>query len=320
MAVKRTADLIPLAHAGVAVEGCTVDLGLVDPGDPSLVVKPEGQGLTEANMGKWMKEPLSPHGGIRIKVSVETTAKTGVEMEALAGVMGAALTVVDMCKAADKHLLVGEVTVVGKKGGKSGAWGVLVADNKPPQHDEEMGRTRAEDMSGKSSSTEERDTLPGTLIRRTNDYRGLSNLQAAVQLAARRQREPRVSAEVESQRQEEEEQANQLLRDSSSGGALPRRVVSKKQEGVQWKPVDLNDDGSEAETGTKTLERVLRAGKGPGKGEARWFHESNKESGRLRAPPPTSFEKPRTKEGGKDKAWEAKMKKRIMKRKGKGTR
>ena len=46
-----------------------------------------------------------------------------MEMEALCGVMGAALTVVDMCKAVDKALRIEGVRVVAKRGGRSGEWG-----------------------------------------------------------------------------------------------------------------------------------------------------------------------------------------------------
>lgn len=67
--------------------------------------------------------PIGPYGGVRISVSVETTAKTGIEMEALTGVMGAALTVVDMCKSVDRQCGINDVRVVGKIGGRSGGWG-----------------------------------------------------------------------------------------------------------------------------------------------------------------------------------------------------
>lgn len=70
---------------------------------------------------------IGAFGGVRIAVSVSTTAKTGVEMEALTGVVGAGLTVIDMCKAVDRHLKLEGVQAVGKMGGKSGAWGVFAA-------------------------------------------------------------------------------------------------------------------------------------------------------------------------------------------------
>lgn len=63
-------------------------------------------------------------------MSVAATAKTGVEMEALVGVVGAGLTVVDMCKAVDRHLKLEGVQAVGKMGGQSGAWGVFAASGR----------------------------------------------------------------------------------------------------------------------------------------------------------------------------------------------
>ncbi|MFQ6092262.1 MAG: cyclic pyranopterin monophosphate synthase MoaC [bacterium] len=56
--------------------------------------------------------------GIRSKVSVE--AKTGVEMEALTAVSVAALTIYDMCKAVDPAMVISEIRLVEKRGGKSG--------------------------------------------------------------------------------------------------------------------------------------------------------------------------------------------------------
>ncbi|KAL8690135.1 MAG: hypothetical protein Q9218_004352 [Villophora microphyllina] len=100
MAVKNTSNLIPLAHNSVAVEGCSIDLQLVDPS-------------------------FSDYGGVRIQVTCESTGKTGVEMEAMSGVVGAALTVVDMCKGVDRGISIEGVKVIGKKGGKSGSWGIF---------------------------------------------------------------------------------------------------------------------------------------------------------------------------------------------------
>jgi cyclic pyranopterin monophosphate synthase len=52
--------------------------------------------------------------GIRIRASVSTTAKTGVEMEALTAVSVAALTIYDMCKAVDKGMVIGDIRVTEK--------------------------------------------------------------------------------------------------------------------------------------------------------------------------------------------------------------
>ncbi len=126
MAVKRTSDLIPLCHSGVPVEGISVNVEVVDgevaPGQPpeaseSALEKEDGE-------GRELTLPLPPHGGVRISVRVDTTAKTGVEMEALAGVVGAGLTVIDMCKSVDRGLRMDGVSVAWKNGGESGGWGI----------------------------------------------------------------------------------------------------------------------------------------------------------------------------------------------------
>ena len=57
-----------------------------------------------------------------ITASCETTSVTGVEMEALTAASVAALTVYDMCKAADKGIVIERVQLLEKQGGKSGEW------------------------------------------------------------------------------------------------------------------------------------------------------------------------------------------------------
>lgn len=59
---------------------------------------------------------------IKIKAVVKTTGKTGVEMEALMMVSVAGLTIYDMCKAIDKGMIIGEIRLEEKLGGKSGTW------------------------------------------------------------------------------------------------------------------------------------------------------------------------------------------------------
>jgi len=61
-------------------------------------------------------------GGIQIESTVATHAPTGVEMEALAAVSIAALTIYDMCKAVDKSMIITDICVVEKTGGKSGPY------------------------------------------------------------------------------------------------------------------------------------------------------------------------------------------------------
>lgn len=134
-AVKKTADIIPLAHGGVGVEGCTVHVQPVGTmGEENLNEKLEAIS-TKASEKAFseerrvinamrLQEGIGEFGGVRLAVMVETTAKTGIEMEALTGVMGAALTVVDMVKGVDRDVGIDGVKVGGKKGGKSGGWGV----------------------------------------------------------------------------------------------------------------------------------------------------------------------------------------------------
>ena len=145
MAVKKTSEFIPLAHGGVGVEGCVADVEVVGPSklnedDESIrgsVGTPDAEagshyattGL-EQKMRSYLSGPIGAFGGIRIVVSVSTTAKTGIEMEALTGVVGAGLTVIDMCKAVDRHLKLEGVEVIGKSGGKSGAWGIYSKENR----------------------------------------------------------------------------------------------------------------------------------------------------------------------------------------------
>ncbi|KAL9009103.1 MAG: hypothetical protein Q9173_005840 [Seirophora scorigena] len=149
-AVKRTADLIPLAHAGVAVESCTVDLELATPGDSQtrMFINRDGGDAapTKAFVEELMRQPLPPHGGLRIRVKVGSSGKTGVEMEALCGVAGAALSVVDMCKAVDKHLTVDGVAVAGKKGGKGGSCGVCADGEDEEEGNRRLAAARKEDL------------------------------------------------------------------------------------------------------------------------------------------------------------------------------
>ena len=83
-AAKRTPDLIPLCHP-LAIDAVTVDVAVSDT-------------------------------SVDIRAEVRTTARTGVEMEAL--------TVVDMVKAVDRHATITGIEVVAKSGGRSGTWSV----------------------------------------------------------------------------------------------------------------------------------------------------------------------------------------------------
>ena len=89
---KRTADLIPLCHP------LALDLVEVD------------------------AEADADLPGVRIRARTRATARTGVEMEALAAVMAACLTVYDMVKAVDRGMTIEDVRLLAKTGGTRGDW------------------------------------------------------------------------------------------------------------------------------------------------------------------------------------------------------
>jgi len=60
--------------------------------------------------------------GLIVTAETKTTAQTGVEMEALTAVSIASLTIYDMLKAADKHMVIDGIMLLEKEGGKSGSW------------------------------------------------------------------------------------------------------------------------------------------------------------------------------------------------------
>jgi cyclic pyranopterin phosphate synthase len=59
---------------------------------------------------------------VKISCECKLNGKTGVEMEALTGVSIAALTIYDMCKAVDPHMMISDIKVLEKRGGKTGDW------------------------------------------------------------------------------------------------------------------------------------------------------------------------------------------------------
>ena len=90
MAAKKTSDLIPLCHP-LPLTGVTLEL---EPDD----------------------------GGVTATATVRTTHKTGVEMEALTAASVALLTIYDMAKALDRGMVIGDVRLLAKSGGRSGDW------------------------------------------------------------------------------------------------------------------------------------------------------------------------------------------------------
>ncbi|HVJ51219.1 MAG TPA: cyclic pyranopterin monophosphate synthase MoaC [Aliidongia sp.] len=92
MGAKRTPDLIPLCHP-VSLNSVKLE----------LIVAAE-------------------RGGVLIEATCRVHGRTGVEMEAMTAVAVAALTIYDMCKAVDRGMVIGEIRLVHKSGGKSGSW------------------------------------------------------------------------------------------------------------------------------------------------------------------------------------------------------
>ncbi|MEO0461922.1 MAG: cyclic pyranopterin monophosphate synthase MoaC [Pseudomonadota bacterium] len=90
MAAKRTGELIPLCHP-LGLEAVTIDFTFEE-------------------------------SAIRATASASLTGKTGVEMEAMVAVSTALLTIYDMAKAIDKGMVISEVRLIEKRGGKSGTW------------------------------------------------------------------------------------------------------------------------------------------------------------------------------------------------------
>ncbi len=90
MSAKKTADLIPMAH-NISLSHVDIKFNLLD-------------------------------DKIEIESYVKTIGKTGAEMEALTAVSIAALTIYDMCKSVDKEMIIGDIKLIEKKGGKSGLW------------------------------------------------------------------------------------------------------------------------------------------------------------------------------------------------------
>ena len=105
MAAKRCSDIIPLCHP-IPITKITLDVESIAPQKAATVRFPGVDG--------------SKYGTIAVEARVHTRGPTGVEMEALAAVSGACLTVYDMCKAVDKEMLISGLSVVYKAGGKSG--------------------------------------------------------------------------------------------------------------------------------------------------------------------------------------------------------
>jgi cyclic pyranopterin phosphate synthase len=91
-AAKRTSDLIPLCH-------------------PLALTRVAAEFTLDARRHR-----------VTLEVTAETVGRTGVEMEALTAVAAGLLTIYDMCKAADRGMIIEDICLLEKLGGKSGHW------------------------------------------------------------------------------------------------------------------------------------------------------------------------------------------------------
>ncbi|EIZ80289.1 GTP cyclohydrolase subunit MoaC [Novosphingobium sp. Rr 2-17] len=90
MAAKRTGDLIPMCHP-LMLDAVNLDFAFED-------------------------------SAVRAMATASLTGRTGVEMEAITAVSVALLTIYDMAKAIDKGMVIGDIRLIEKRGGKSGLW------------------------------------------------------------------------------------------------------------------------------------------------------------------------------------------------------
>ncbi|MFQ5867710.1 MAG: cyclic pyranopterin monophosphate synthase MoaC [bacterium] len=99
MGAKRVSELVPLTHP-LKITGCDMDFQFLGAGVSTRKSKT----------------------GVKITARVKTKDATGCEMEALFAVACAALTIYDMCKAVEKDMVIGDICLLEKSGGKSGRY------------------------------------------------------------------------------------------------------------------------------------------------------------------------------------------------------
>jgi cyclic pyranopterin phosphate synthase len=92
MAAKRTGEIIPMCHP-LTIDSVEVQF-----------------------------QPEFRRSEVQIETRVKSTGKTGVEMEALMATAAAALTIYDMCKAVDRGMIISDIKLIKKSGGKSGTY------------------------------------------------------------------------------------------------------------------------------------------------------------------------------------------------------
>ena len=122
MAAKKTADLIPLCHP-LGLDAATLDFAFED-------------------------------DAVRATATASLTARTGVEMEAMTAVSIALLTIYDMAKAIDKAMVLEDIRLIEKRGGKSGDWRAA------PAMDGDAGEDMGDDMGDEDMSDDDVEPEP----------------------------------------------------------------------------------------------------------------------------------------------------------------
>ena len=113
MAIKRTSDIIPMCHP-LLITKSKCDIAPIAPAGTPAEDVPEG----------WAPARADGQVGFHVLVTAGVTGKTGIEMEALTGVSAACLTIYDMCKAVQRDMVITDVRLLYKDGGKSGTYEV----------------------------------------------------------------------------------------------------------------------------------------------------------------------------------------------------
>ena len=126
-AVRMRAETLALIRAGQVAKGDVLAVAqvagiLAAKQTPQIIPMCHPLLLTGIELAFELDEPNpdAADGRVQIRATVRTTGKTGAEMEALTAVSAAALTIYDMCKAVDRAMMIENVRLLRKSGGKSG--------------------------------------------------------------------------------------------------------------------------------------------------------------------------------------------------------
>lgn len=196
MSVKHTSDLVPMCHP-LPVTKCTIDF-----------------------------EIEKENGIIRTFCTVKTDGKTGVEMEALTGVQVTLLTIYDMCKAIDKHMVMTDIHLVEKTGGKSGDFFIQRNKNEGGRKMKRVAIITSSDMGFQGK----REDLSGPAIKEIAEREGYQVVSMDI-LPDDRAMLSRRMAEIADENQAE------LILTTGGTGFSPRDVMPEATEDITERKV-----------------------------------------------------------------------------------